>query len=53
MRRSSSQRAVLAVAAKTADAMRIAAGQWGPCAYVRQSLRQEEALTVAAKASAM
>ena len=48
--RSSSQRASLALAAKTAEAMRTVTDQWGPCANVRRSPRQGAALAVAAKA---
>ena len=50
MRRSSSQGAVLALAAKTTEAMRTATGQWGPCADVSQSPKQEAALAVVVKA---
>ena len=38
------------VAAKTADAIRTATGQWGACTDVRRSLRQEAVLTGTAKA---
>ena len=48
--RKSSQGAALALAAKTAEAMKTATGQWGPCADVRPSPRQGAALAVAAKA---
>ena len=50
MRRNSNQEAALALAAKTAEAMKTTTGQWGPCADVRRSSRQGEALAVAAKA---
>ena len=40
---------MLALAAKTAEAMETATGQWGPFADVRRSLRQGEALVVAVK----
>ena len=50
VRRSSSQGAVLALAAKTAEAMKTAIGQSGPCADVRRSPRQRAALAMEAKA---
>ena len=50
MRRSSSQGEALALAKNPAEVMRTATGQWGPCADVRRSPRQETALAVAAKA---
>ena len=50
MRQSSSQGAALALAAKTAEAMRTAPGQWGACADVGRSPRQRTVLAVAAKA---
>ena len=50
VRRTPSQVAALALAAKTAEAMRIeATGQWGPCANVRRSSSQGTALMLAAK----
>ena len=50
MRRTPSQGVALALAEKTAEAMRIATGQWGSCADVRWSPRQEAALAVTTKA---
>ena len=50
VRRTSSQGAAPALAAKTAEAMRTATGQWRPCADVKRSPRQGEALAVEAKA---
>ena len=50
MRRSSSQEAALALAAKTAQAIKTATGQWGPFTDVRRRPRQGAALAVAAKA---
>ena len=50
MRRSSSQGAALALAAKTAEAMTTAPGQWGKCADVGRSPGQRTVLAVAAKA---
>ena len=41
---------MLALAAKTAEVMRTATGQWGPCVDVRRSPRQGVAPAVAAKA---
>ena len=50
-RRTSSQRAALGLAEKTAEAMRIeATGQWWPCVDVRRSPRQGVTHSVAAKA---
>ena len=50
MRRTPSQRAALGLVAKTAEATRMETmGQWGPCADVRRSPRQETVLAVAAK----
>ena len=50
MQRRSSQGAALALAAKTAEGMKTATGQWGSCANVRRSPWQGAALAVAAKA---
>ena len=41
---------MLALAEKTAEAMRTVTGQWRPCVDVRRSPRQGAALAVAAKA---
>ena len=50
VRRTPSQGVALALAAKTAEVMRIkTTGQWGDCANVRRSPRQGAALAVAAK----
>ena len=51
MRRTPSQGAALRLAAKTAEAMRIeATNQWGPCADVKRSRRQEATVAVGTKA---
>ena len=50
VRRSSSQEVKLALATKTAEAMRTMTGQWEPCADVRRSPSQGAALAVTAKA---
>ena len=51
VRRTPSQEAALALAAKTAEAIRIeASGRWGPSADVRRSPSQGPVLAVAAKA---
>ena len=49
MSQSSSQGVALALAAKTAEVMRTATAQWGPCTYVRRSPRQGVALAVTVK----
>ena len=52
VRRAPSQVAALALAAKTAEAMRLeTTGQWGPCANVRRSPSQGAALALAEKAA--
>ena len=53
VRRTPSQGAALRLAEKTAEAMRTAMGQWGPCADVRRSPNQGVALAVAVKAHDM
>ena len=51
VRRTPSQRAALGLAANTAEATRVeATGQWGSCADVRRSPRQEGVLALAVKA---
>ena len=54
VRRTPSQRAALGLAANTAEATRVeATGQWGSCADVRRSPRQEGVLALAVKAHDM